>query len=167
MSSARAFLAGVGLGAGLMYVFDPQMGCRRRALARDRAVGLAHEAREAAEVVAQDMRNRAQGLASGDLSVLVGGRRALSRPLRGSWSPAGRALMGLTGAGLFLYGLTREAPTACILGTAGLALVAEGLTNAGIEDVARLPRQAKETVSGAIPGWSAQHEEREPAGAAR
>jgi hypothetical protein len=142
MDRACAFLAGAGLGAGLMYILDPQAGRRSRALARDKAVRLAHEARDAASVVGKDMKNRARGLASGDLSVLAGGKRALSNPLRGGWSPSARALMGLLGGGLFLYGLTQEAPTACLLGTAGLALAAEGATNAGLDDLARLPQQA-------------------------
>jgi hypothetical protein len=136
MNDTFSFLAGVGLGAGLMYVFDPQMGRRRRALARDKAVRLAHEARDAADVVRRDMTNRAHGLAHGDLSVLAGGKRALQNPLRGGWSPSARALMVAGGAGLFAYGLTCDFPVACVLGTAGLALAAEGVTNAGVSDLA-------------------------------
>jgi hypothetical protein len=135
MDRALSLLAGAGLGAGLMYVFDPRMGRRRRARARDQAVHLAREAREAAEVVGRDFRNRAQGLASGDFSVLAGGKRALSSPFRGGWSPSARALMTGLGAGVFLYGLTQRAPLACVLGTAGLALIGEGLTNVGFDDV--------------------------------
>src|SRR4051794_31874822 len=119
MDRAMCMLAGAGIGAGLMYLFDPQMGRRRRAIARDKAVSLTHEAQDAACVVGRDMRNRAQGLAAGDLSVLAGGKRALHNPLRGGWSPSARSLMALAGGGLFLFGLTQEAPTACFLGTAG------------------------------------------------
>src|SRR5436190_14701782 len=137
MNAGLALLSGAGLGAGLMYLFDPEMGRRRRALARDKAVRLGHEAQETADTVGRDLRNRAQGLASGDLSVLVGGKRALNNPFRGAWSPSGRALMTGLGAGLFLYGLTRGAPTACILGTMGCALAAEGIANAGISDVTK------------------------------
>jgi len=140
MDRALTLLAGAGLGVGLMYVLDPQAGRRRRALARDKMMRLAHETQDAAGVVARDMRNRAQGLASGDFSVLAGGKRALNNPWRGGWSPSARALMAFLGGGLFLYGLTRPAPTACLLGTAGLALAAEGLTNAGFDDLARLPQ---------------------------
>src|SRR5947209_14245955 len=115
MNDAFCFAAGMGLGAGLMYVFDPQMGRRRRALARDKAVRLAHEARDAADVVRRDLSNRARGLAHGDLSVLAGGKRALQNPLRGSWSPSARALMVAGGAGLFAFGMTCDAPAACVL----------------------------------------------------
>jgi hypothetical protein len=135
VNDALSFLTGLGVGAGLMYVFDPQMGRRRRALARDKAVSLAHQAQDTGRVVARDMANRAQGLASGDLSVLVGGKQALRHPLRGSWSPSARALMVAGGTGLFAYALTRSAPTACVLGTLGLALAAEGATNAGLSDL--------------------------------
>jgi hypothetical protein len=173
MDRAVALLAGVGLGAGLMYLLDPRMGRRRRALVRDKAVRLAHEAQDAAEVVARDMRNRAQGLASGDLSVLAGGRRALRHPLRGGWSPSARALMGLLGTGMFVIGLTQRAPTACILGTVGLALAAEGATNVGLDDVACLSRQAAQKAAdlagaaGERLGLGREHREEaaQPAGA--
>jgi hypothetical protein len=144
MQHALSFLTGAGLGAGLMCLLDPQEGRRRRALARDKIVHAAHEVRDTAGVVAKDVKNRARGLAAGDLSVLAGGRRALHNPLRGSWSPSARALMGLAGAGLFLYGLTQKAPLACFLGTAGVALTIEGAANLGIEDMKRVP----EAVSG-------------------
>jgi len=135
MNTACSFLTGAGLGAGLMYMLDPQMGGRRRALARDKMVRLSHEAQDAACVVGKDFRNKAQGLASGDLTTLVGGKRALEHPFTGGWSPSGRALMAGLGAGLFVYGLTRSAPMSCLLGTLGCVLAAEGITNTGIDDI--------------------------------
>lgn len=167
MNRAATFLTGVGLGTGLMYFFDPQTGRRRRALVRDKGIRLAHEAQEAADVIGRDLSNRAQGLAAGDLSVLVGGKRALQNPLRGGWSPTGRAFMGLLGAGLFFYGLSRRAPTGCFLGTAGLGLIAEGLTNAGPRDLARIPRMVADNLGlGAQTSRTARQERaRQPAGA--
>jgi len=141
MDRTVAFLAGAGLGAGLMYILDPQQGRRRRALARDKAVSLAHEVQDTAEVVARDASNRARGLASGDVSVLVGGKRALEDPLSGGWSPTARVLMGMAGGGLMLYGLTQDAPVSCVLGAVGLGLAAEGLTNAGLDDLRGVPQQ--------------------------
>ena len=143
MQRGLSMLAGMGLGAGLMYIFDPRMGRRRRATARDKIVSMAHQAQDAADVVTRDMKNRARGLASGDLSVLVGGKRALSNPFRGGWSPSGRALMTGLGAGLFLYGLTQSAPTSCIAGTVGIALAGEGFTNLGIRDSQRTATKAR------------------------
>jgi hypothetical protein len=139
MNRTTALLTGAGLGAGLMYFLDPNRGRQRRAHIRDKMIRFSHEIQDARDTVARDMRNRLHGLACGDLSVLIGGKNALrGNPLRGSWSPTGRALLGLIGGGLFLSGLTREAPTACILGTAGLALMIEGATNAGIEDITHM-----------------------------
>ena len=138
------------LGALAMYFFDPQRGARRRSLVRDQAVKLTHDVEDAAGVVARDMRNRAQGLAHGDFGVITG-KRAIHNPLEGNWSPSARALMGIAGAGLFLYGLSRPAPMACVLGTMGCALAAEGITNASWEDIEQgsqqIAEQARETVS--------------------
>ncbi len=171
MSRAVSMLAGAGIGAGLMYLLDPQMGRRRRALARDRAVSLAHRAQDAADVVGRDMRNRAHGLAAGDLSVLVGGKQALRHPFRGGWSPTGRALMTGLGAGLFLYGLTRSAPTACIVGTLGCALAAEGLSNVGLRDISEaagnLTERARDLAGRAAEGLDAGQPARETANAGR
>jgi hypothetical protein len=171
MSRAVSMLAGLGVGAGLMYFLDPQMGRRRRALVRDKAVSLAHEAQDAADVVRRDVRNRARGLASGDLSVLVGGKQALSNPFRGGWSPTGRALLTGLGAGLFLYGLTRRAPTACVVGTLGCALAAEGLTNVGLRDVTEaagnLTERARDVANRAAEGLGAGAPAHETANAGR
>jgi uncharacterized membrane protein len=55
-------------------------------------------------------------------------------PSRGrmQWSPGLRLLAGAAGTGLVAYGLTRRAPLACLLGTAGLALVLRGLSNESV-----------------------------------
>ena len=154
MNTACSFLTGAGVGAGLMYMLDPQMGSRRRALARDKMVRLGHEAEDAVRVVGRDLRNKAQGVASGDVTTLVGGKRALEHPFTGGWSPSGRALMAGLGVGLFIYGLTRSAPMSCLLGTLGCTLAAEGITNAGVDDITdaagHLAERAKNVVGGMV-----------------
>lgn len=151
MNRTMNFLTAAGLGAGMMFFLDPRNGRRRRVFVRDKMIRLSHEIQDAGEVVRRDVRNRLQGLAAGDLTVLVGGKNSLhGNPLRGSWSPAGRALLGLIGGGLFLSGLRRKAPTACILGTAGLALILEGVTNAGIEDIAHISSQGRKIAEESI-----------------
>ncbi len=164
MSHVVSFVAGAGVGAGLMYLFDPDLGRRHRARAWDTATDLTHKAQDAAGVVARDVRDRAQEMMHGDFSAL---KRTLDNPLGGHWSPAARALMTALGAGLFLYGLTRNAPTACFLGTAGLALTAEGITNAGIEDVKRLPQTVSETLGfgGGRQGMGSRQDAGQPVGA--
>jgi hypothetical protein len=128
-----------------MYFFDPKRGRSRRARIRDKMIRASHQVQCARDMVIRDARNRMRGLASGDLSTLVGGKNALhGNPLRGGWSPTGRAMLGLIGGGLFLRGLMAEAPKACFLGTAGLALMIEGATNAGIEDIKRMPEKVAE-----------------------
>jgi len=58
----RAFLAGAGVGAGLMYALDPEQGRRRRALARDQAVHLLRKSRDAVDATVRDATNRARGM---------------------------------------------------------------------------------------------------------
>lgn len=132
-------------GAGLMYLFDPDRGRTRRALIRDQFVGLQNDVQRLGEIVSKDARNRLQGIRSGDYSVLLGGKNALENPFRGGWSPSGRAMLAGLGAGLFLFGLGRRFPTACLASTAGLAMVAEGITNASIDDVRELPEKIRGT----------------------
>lgn len=55
-------MGGVGLGAGFMYLADPRSGRWRRAHAQDKAVHVAHEAGDAAQIVARDMAHRTRGL---------------------------------------------------------------------------------------------------------
>ena len=54
--------SGIGLGAALMYLTDPERGRRRRALVRDQLVSLANETGEAIGPTVRDLRNRARGL---------------------------------------------------------------------------------------------------------
>lgn len=59
-----ALASGIGLGAALMYLTDPERGRRRRALVRDQFVSLATQTGRAIGPTTRDMRNRAQGLAA-------------------------------------------------------------------------------------------------------
>src|SRR6266496_1508910 len=64
MNKGLVLLSGIGVGAGLMYVFDPDRGGRRRALMRDKVESAANQATDYAERMSRDIRNRAQGLAA-------------------------------------------------------------------------------------------------------
>ena len=55
---------GVAIGAAAMFIFDPDQGRRRRALARDKAVHYGKEAGDFATGTAKDLRNRARGVAA-------------------------------------------------------------------------------------------------------
>lgn len=60
----NALLAGVGLGALLMFISDPDRGARRRALVRDKAVRGVRVSRRALAATAEDIANRSRGIAA-------------------------------------------------------------------------------------------------------
>ena len=62
MNRGLGFIGAVGLGAGLMYVLDPDRGKRRRARIRDKAIHAFKRAECALDATSRDIRNRAQGL---------------------------------------------------------------------------------------------------------
>jgi hypothetical protein len=53
---------GAGLGAGLMYLLDPQGGRRRRAVARDKTVSALNKGGDAVRKTSRDLGNRTKGL---------------------------------------------------------------------------------------------------------
>ena len=58
-----AALAGVGVGAIAMFLFDPVAGRRRRALLRNKTAAAANDAADAASSTARDLQNHAKALA--------------------------------------------------------------------------------------------------------
>src|SRR5215216_6560905 len=58
----KALLTSLGLGAGLMFFYDPQLGNRRRALVRDKINSLVNNVDDSVDVALEDMRNRARGV---------------------------------------------------------------------------------------------------------
>ena len=61
-STGITLLAGIGIGAILMYIFDPEQGRRRRALLRDQIVSCMNETSDIVGKKSRDLRNRAQGV---------------------------------------------------------------------------------------------------------
>jgi hypothetical protein len=57
-----SLLVGAGAGAGLMYLLDPDLGNRRRALVRDQLVRAGHLTGDAVDATSRDVRNRARGV---------------------------------------------------------------------------------------------------------
>jgi uncharacterized membrane protein/osmotically-inducible protein OsmY len=64
MNRELTLLGGVGLGASLMYLLDPDRGNRRRALLLDKLTSAANKTPDAVGATARDLRNRARGLAA-------------------------------------------------------------------------------------------------------
>lgn len=56
-----ALLAGLGLGAALMYILDPKRGARRRALLRDQASSALRTGRREFRRRTEDLKHRAEG----------------------------------------------------------------------------------------------------------
>ena len=62
--TAGMLIGGLGLGAALMYVLDPERGKTRRALVRAKAVRAANRASDTLGARSRDLRNRARGVAA-------------------------------------------------------------------------------------------------------
>jgi uncharacterized membrane protein len=62
MNKGLTLVGGIGLGAALMYVLDPDRGRRRRALFRDQLVHAANILPDAIDATARDLSNRTRGL---------------------------------------------------------------------------------------------------------
>lgn len=61
-ASAGFWIAGVGVGAGCMYLMDPDRGRARRALLHDKTTSAYREVRTSVEKAQADLANRAHGL---------------------------------------------------------------------------------------------------------
>jgi hypothetical protein len=64
MNSCIAMLTGASFGATIMYMLDPDLGRRRRALVKDQFASLPNTFQDAASVTARDLKNRSTGFFS-------------------------------------------------------------------------------------------------------
>jgi hypothetical protein len=80
-NSVLMFALGAGVGAGLMYYFDPEGGRRRRALLRDKVTKISNRTVDTVESTSRDLRNRAQGVVAetGSALGLTGGGESESK----------------------------------------------------------------------------------------
>ena len=65
----------LGVGAALMYFYDPQAGRRRRAGLKDQLDSAARRIEHGRDVVVRDARNRVQGLKAETRGALEAGKR--------------------------------------------------------------------------------------------
>lgn len=145
MANPLVFL---GLGAALMYFYDPQTGRRRRAEVRNQVDAATRRLQHARAVVERDARNRYQGLVAETRGAIEAGKRegiasagtslvhvaqdtarAWQRP---RWSPAQRALAGAGGAAMSMYGYIRGGLKGMVICALGGALVARATANEGL-----------------------------------
>lgn len=143
----------LGLGAALMYFYDPQAGRRRRAEVKNQYDSACRRLEHAKEVVVRDARNRAQGLASEGRHLVEAGRteglRSAGTSLvslaqdsasawrRRRWSPAQRALAGAGGAAMAMYGYIRGGVKGAAMCALGGALVTRATSNETLADTLR------------------------------
>ena len=132
-------LAGAGVGAGLLYLLDPNAGARRRALARDQAASALHRTRDLLGKAGRDLRHRAHDIAAAtssrlraeeatadNIAPLQAGSMRPGVPFRltqESWAPAMRVTVGTVGASLLGYGVARRDRTSVPLALLGLMLM--------------------------------------------
>lgn len=64
MKGSGKLLSGVLLGAGAMYVLDPDRGARRRSIIRDKGIRASRKLSEGVGATARDLRNRSTGAAA-------------------------------------------------------------------------------------------------------
>lgn len=62
--NTKDVLVGAGIGAAVVFMFDPAGGGRRRALVRDKIVRASRLTRDGLDATARDMGNRARGIAA-------------------------------------------------------------------------------------------------------
>src|SRR5262245_44132387 len=106
-----------GVGAGVMFLLDPQAGRRRRAILRDKTLSLGRHASVAVDKTARDVKNRAHGTVVSIKSGHV--RRLHPAILNASWPPAIRFIVGTAGGAITMAGLAKGGAAGSLLGTIG------------------------------------------------
>lgn len=138
-----AFLKGAGLGAGMMYFFDPVSGNRRQALLRDQLVSTVTTFTRQAEATCRDASNRLQGAGAEIRSAMQSTDQPLTERVRegameagrtlgrqgSSWSPTAKAAAMLGGASLIASFMSKRDLAALAFGAVGLTFMAKELTD--------------------------------------
>ncbi len=146
-------IAYLGLGAALMFFYDPQNGRKRRADMQNRIDATGRQLAHVRDVVRRDAANRMNGVVAESRGILEAGKRdglkaggtALVEMAQGTartwqrprWSPAQRALAGACGSMFALYGYFRGGVRGVALCALGSALVARASANEELSDVLR------------------------------
>jgi hypothetical protein len=129
---------GAAIGAGAMFLLDPRLGKRRRALLRDRTVSFSRHTATAIDKTARDLKNRTHGTV---VSIKSG------HPMRGgfallnaNWPPAIRLLVGTTGGIITALGLARGNRAGRILSGIGIGSLVFAITNLSVRDTIKSTR---------------------------
>jgi hypothetical protein len=140
MVNPLTLLKGLGLGAGMMYFFDPISGNRRRALVRDQINHACALGNRQAGVVYRDASNRLQGVKAemGHLMEGEGDQPMMERLQEGAtnmgrtlgmqgetWSPTAKAAALVGGLGLVACLMNKRDLLALAFGAGALTLMAK------------------------------------------
>lgn len=149
MARPKDLLWSLGLGMGVMYFFDPNLGKRRRKAFLDKAFRLQKDAEEFLESAQKDLQNRIKGTIA-EISSSIREKQDLREVFsewtesgRGKdqarsgileweqkvWAPAMRLTAMALGGGLGVLGLAKPTPKMKFLQLLGAGLVARGLAN--------------------------------------
>jgi hypothetical protein len=77
-NNGLTLIGGIGMGAALMYMLDPDRGRRRRALARDQLAHVAKRVPDALDATARDLQNRTRGLVAEASSIFTSDEASVS-----------------------------------------------------------------------------------------
>lgn len=156
----RRLLTAMGLGAGLMYFYDPDQGDRRRSLLRDQFTKLKNDNQDFLAKAKTDLQNRRQGMKAEPITGGLGG-------LSGDWTPGVRLVAALAGGGMTFYGLAKSGVSGVAATLLGINLVSHSVFSGSMggasEDVQAQSEQATST-AGAKGGSNGQKHRRSDAG---
>jgi hypothetical protein len=139
----RLGLIGASLGAGLMFLLDPQLGKRRRALARDKAMSWSRRATVAIDRTSRDVRNRAYGTV---VNIRSGHpMRGRLSVLNANWPPAVRFIVGTAGGILTALGVVRRGKLGVLLGAIGVGTAVVGATDFSVRNLIERLSTSEET----------------------
>jgi hypothetical protein len=121
------------LSAGIMYLFDPDLGNRRRSFLRDQFHRGVNRLGQRIDVLGQDLENRLIGkVRELDGSALQGGARAAGESndwKQQNWSPTTRFVAGAIGGIAMLNCLAKRTLPAVVAGTGGFLLFVRAVGN--------------------------------------
>jgi hypothetical protein len=134
-----ALIKGLGVGAGLMYFFDPDRGKTRRAKVRDQAVKTLNQVGDTVESKTRQLANQARGMLAETGAALTGpvpaGHKGRFAPAD-RWPPETRLAVSVAGSWMAVSGARRGGflgGAACLL---GLGMLLRSLSQSEVSDSA-------------------------------